>query len=369
MKGLITWTSSLDGVIQSPAKLSVGQHVLTAKVSDEGGLTSQSTVNVTITPHVNVLPIIVILQPGSGNQISVDAGPINFMASASDTEDGDLTQQVVWHSSLDGNFQSPAVLSVGQHIITASVTDLANATVQTTINLTVTPHVNVAPTISLKTPTNGSVHFIDNGAVQLSATANDAEEGDLSSNINWSSSLQGNLGSGASLFADLLLGEHTITATISDAESASATTSVTINVQQYEADVSIQMVEVDSYNYLMRLHNNGPNTASDVVATLSLPSGVTVESFDNAYGCVLSNNALSCSLATLPSGNQVDIAVQVSVKDKTKKYDVTANVTASTKDANSGNNSVSQSFGSMSAMMLFSLLLLAIARVRFKQAF
>ena len=368
ISGQIIWSSSIDGNIQSPADLSVGQHVLTAQVSDQQGLQSIKNVNVTITAHVNIEPLLLILQPGTGNAISVDAGPINFMASASDMENGDLTNQVKWHSNLDGNFQSPAILSVGQHLITATVTDLDNASVQTTINLTVTPHINIAPTIVLDNPAEGDTYYIENGAVQLSASADDAEEGALSSKIEWYSSLQGNLGTGAALSADLQLGEHIITATITDVDNASTSQSVTIHVQQYEADISIQLVEVDSYNYLMRLHNNGPNTASDIIATLNLPSGVTVESFDNGYGCVLANSTLRCSVASLSSGDQVDIAVRVSVASKTKEYNVTANVTAGTKDTNSSNNTVSQTFGSLSAGMLFLLLLLPFLRVRLNQA-
>ena len=57
-----------------------------------------------------------------------DAGTaIRFAGSASDTEDGDLTAGLGWSSSLDGAIGTggapSAVLSVGTHTVSASVTD------------------------------------------------------------------------------------------------------------------------------------------------------------------------------------------------------------------------------------------------------
>ncbi|MFY8274853.1 S8 family serine peptidase [Pseudoalteromonas sp. SSDWG2] len=67
---------------------------------------------------------------------------ITFSANASDTEDGDLTANIVWTSNIDGVIGNGATfsksdLSVGDHIVSASVTDAAGQTTEQTIELSV----------------------------------------------------------------------------------------------------------------------------------------------------------------------------------------------------------------------------------------
>ena len=90
---------------------------------------------------------------------------------------------------------------------------------------------NSAPTVSLSSPTSGSV-VTQGDAVSLTGSASDAEDGDLSSSIVWTSSLDGSLGSGASLsVTSLSVGFHTLTATVTDSGSLSASDSVSLTVQ------------------------------------------------------------------------------------------------------------------------------------------
>ena len=81
-----------------------------------------------------------------------------FTADASDQEDGDLSQQVVWTSSLDGDIANVTTLSAGEHLITASVTDTQGVVATADLYLTVTASEQVARsmTISWVAPTERS---------------------------------------------------------------------------------------------------------------------------------------------------------------------------------------------------------------------
>ena len=93
---------------------------------------------------------------------------------------------------------------------------------------------NLAPMLSVDSPADG---FIASGAqsIPLTATAVDAEDGPLGGSVVWSSDVDGQLGTGATLVqrADLLSqGTHRITATVTDSGGATASASVTITVQR-----------------------------------------------------------------------------------------------------------------------------------------
>ncbi|MGD8783435.1 MAG: GEVED domain-containing protein [Thioalkalispiraceae bacterium] len=85
-------------------------------------------------------PVVTILEPV--DQLTVDEGtPINFVADASDLEDGYLGNQVTWSSSIDGvigvGSGLSTTLSTGTHLITATVVDSTNQQVSQTVSVTV----------------------------------------------------------------------------------------------------------------------------------------------------------------------------------------------------------------------------------------
>lgn len=89
----------------------------------------------------NAAPTVTITSPANGT--SFDSGTsISFVGSASDTEDVDLTDSLVWKSDgeqigIGGSFSTE--LSVGSHTITASVIDSGGLTGSASITITVTP--------------------------------------------------------------------------------------------------------------------------------------------------------------------------------------------------------------------------------------
>ena len=233
----LVWQSNVDGVLGSGGSissvLSLGTHTITASVMDEQGLQGQSQITVTILEAINTAPEISISSPTSGSEF-LETDAVTLTATANDDEDGDLSSAIEWSSSIAGQLGTGSNLSVnlavGVHTITAKVTDSDQAQSVTTTQITINEGVNVVPVINISSPTSGS-EFLETDAVTLTATANDDEDGDLSSSIEWSSSIAGQLGTGSNLSVNLAVGVHTITAKVTDSDQAQSvtTTQVTIN--------------------------------------------------------------------------------------------------------------------------------------------
>ena len=87
------------------------------------------------------------------------------------------------------------------------------------------------PRVTIGSPGDGSVSF-RNHAVTLSATASDARDGDISSQIQWTSSRDGALGTGATISpTTLTTGTHIITAGATDSDSLHGQAQVSIRVR------------------------------------------------------------------------------------------------------------------------------------------
>jgi hypothetical protein len=88
---------------------------------------------------VNQAPTVTIGSPTDGGQLASGA-PVNFLGTASDAEDGNITGSLVWTSDgvqigTGGSFS--ATLADGNHLITATVTDLDGRTSSESVSITV----------------------------------------------------------------------------------------------------------------------------------------------------------------------------------------------------------------------------------------
>ena len=97
----------------------------------------------------NTAPSVSISSPTGGSFLTTSS--IQFTASANDSQDGNLTSQIVWTSSLlslpigvGGNFG--ALLPAGTQVVTATVTDSGGLTTTRSVTVTVTVPVVVEPT-------------------------------------------------------------------------------------------------------------------------------------------------------------------------------------------------------------------------------
>jgi len=88
-----------------------------------------------------------------------------------------------------------------------------------------------APKVSITSPAAGAT-FATGTAVTLAGSASDPQDGVLTASLQWTSSLQGALGTGGSvLVSNLVAGTHVITASVTDSSGLSGSAQRTITVQ------------------------------------------------------------------------------------------------------------------------------------------
>jgi hypothetical protein len=231
---LVVWSSSRDGMLGVGASLAVtpseGSHTLTARVTDSDGATSMATVTVVITATP---PVVTITAPVTGTRIFVDRG-LRLQGTAIDFVDGDLSRTLVWASDREGFLGRGAsvtttALRVGTHTVTAVATDSAGLIGQSERTVVVRPP-NVAPQVTIQVPAAPS-WVVEGNPLVLAATALDLEDGNLSQDLRWTSSLDGPLGASATLVVGhLSVGAHDITAGVTDRDGATASASVPVKV-------------------------------------------------------------------------------------------------------------------------------------------
>ena len=218
----LVWSSDLDGPIGTGAAfdlstLSPGAHAITAEVADAGGARAEDQILVSVL--ANTPPTVAIAAPADGAS-AFEGVALAFAASAGDAEEGDLSENLSWSSDLDGPIGTgpgfvTSSLSPGAHQITASLSDSGGLGGADQIGLQVLA--NTPPSVSIAAPADGSSAFAGQ-VVGFAASASDAEEGDLSTAIQWSSDRDGPIGTGAGFaLSSLSVGSHAISASVADA--------------------------------------------------------------------------------------------------------------------------------------------------------
>jgi hypothetical protein len=127
--------------------------------------------------------------------------------------------------------------------------------------------------VSIHSPANGA-SFLVGDNILFEGAADDGEGGDLSLSLRWTSSIDGEIGTGASFTAQLGAGEHTITALI---EEPAASASVVITV--HEAGTGALLVESISYQTSGGRNNDRHLTVTVAIADADghPAAGVSVE--------------------------------------------------------------------------------------------
>jgi len=243
----------LNGAGPSPSASSVvvvDSSTITATVSAPGGggrrdrqwdarvnaggasATLAGALTLSVSPPAGTPPTVSITSPASGSSFA-EGTSVSFSGTANDTEDGSLTANLSWTSSIDGAIGSGGsfsyTLTGGAHTITASVTDSDGASGSDSVSVTIN-FSNNAPTVSISSPSGGAT-FSPSDSITFAGSANDVEDGDLTAGISWTSSINGPIGSGAGFSTSSLSeGSHTITATVTVSGSKIGTDTVSITV-------------------------------------------------------------------------------------------------------------------------------------------
>src|SRR5262249_5253275 len=201
-------------------------HTITAAVVDARGKRASTTIRVT----VDAPPTIQLATPTDGATFTRGT-PVALSATATDTEDGPLSSRIQWTSDLDGALATGgtanvATLRVGTHHLTASVTDASGVNASAHVTIVVEPLL----TLTIGGPAPGAT-FVPGAPITLVATATDSEDGTLTGAIQWSSDLDGTLGTGGTVVASTLRsGAHTLTASVTDSHGKTAMGHVAILV-------------------------------------------------------------------------------------------------------------------------------------------
>ena len=269
----LVWTSNLDGQIGTGGSfattLTIGTHTVTASATDSGGLSDTETTTVTVVPisaHIGDLDgeglaqprnrwqadVYVLVLDGSGSPVenAVVDGTWSGGASGSGTCTTDGTGWcLITKGDLKSNVSSATftVENIGGTDITydssANVDpDGGSYGADEHIIDVLNPDAssNEAPAATISSPSDGA-SFASGESIAFSGTATDAEDGDVTASLVWTSDLDGQIGTGGSFSAALGDGAHTITATATDSDGATGDAQVAISVGDTSSGSSISL--------------------------------------------------------------------------------------------------------------------------------
>lgn len=236
---------TVDGEITIPSgaarTITIGAFDAEGTRTHEGSATvdvvpgDNPTITIVLAPLPGEQPITVVLgeflvdvQPDAAT-VAVDE-TVQLTVTITDSEGNTVDADATWATD------APAVATVDEMGLVTGVTEggarivASFAGVADLSDVTVGPATaNTAPAVTITEPADGS-EFLVSETLELAATADDAEDGDLSASVEWSSDLDGALGTGASISVSLSEGTHVVTASATDGEGLTGDDQVTLEV-------------------------------------------------------------------------------------------------------------------------------------------
>ncbi|WP_099221764.1 immunoglobulin-like domain-containing protein [Listeria costaricensis] len=180
-----------------------GDYPITYTVTDSGGKTTSQTITVHV---INDAPV--IEAENQTIKTGTTFNPLDY-ATATDTEDGDSTSKItVKENTVD-------TTTPGEYKVVYEVIDDTGAVATKEIKVTVIQG-NEAPVITAEDKT---IHVKESITLKDLATALDVEDGDLTSDIQISGTVD-----------NLVPGDYPITYTVTDSEGKTATKTITVHV-------------------------------------------------------------------------------------------------------------------------------------------
>ncbi|MFB3789381.1 MAG: S8 family serine peptidase [bacterium] len=177
-------------------------------------------------------PDVRIIEPAEGSDYALGEA-VHFVGQALDPEEEDLSDNLWWSSSRDGGPFLPgsaswyALLTEGDHVITAMGYDAGDKTDSDSITISILNH---PPVVTITHPSDGAV-FDPGTVLTFTATVSDIDPVDkdlTSAGLVWTSSNGEWLGTGSSISVVLSEGAHRITAAITDTHGKTGEATITV---------------------------------------------------------------------------------------------------------------------------------------------
>ncbi|GEM_PF-6338473 len=202
------------------------------------GISGSHCVHDSAAPSDTTPPTITWINPADGSQV---AGTVNLEASASDNLDVVDVKFFLDGTLLGSDLTPPylhpwntAIHPSGLHTLFARTVDAAgNISESNNVNVII----NSAPVVNLSSPAN-NITVTEDDLLTMAGSANDVEDGFLTSNLSWTSSIDSVIGTGGTFQTLLSVGIHSITASVSDSVGTSASQSITVTVETADPPAS-----------------------------------------------------------------------------------------------------------------------------------
>ncbi len=279
-----------SGTISSPSAASTtvtglvqGTYIFTLSVTDNHGLTSSSSVTITVNAAANQLPV---ANAGSAQAITLPTSTVTLNGAASSDPDGNITSYA-WtqtsgpSSSSIGSATAVSTvvtgLAQGSYVYTLKVTDNSGASASSTVTITVNAAAAAPPPAapaaanqypSANAGANKTVTLP--GTLTLDASASTDPDGTLAA--YWWTQVSGPVGPAmatrnakTTVVTGLLAGTYVFILTVTDNGGLQASAAVTITVNPAPAAPSVPTPN------LLPIANAGANT------TVVLPAGLTLD--------------------------------------------------------------------------------------------
>ncbi|MBF0099538.1 MAG: PKD domain-containing protein [Desulfobacterales bacterium] len=181
-------------------------------------------------PDENVLPLASIQSPSTGTQFPAGQS-ITFSGSGTDS-DGTISSYN-WNfgddTTASGNTATHSYSQSGTYTVTLTVTDDKGATATNSISIQIQQPVNSPPSATISTPTNNAT-FILNQSVSFQGSGTDSD-GTIAS-YHWNFGDSGTASGNMTTHSYTQSGSYTVTLTVTDDKGATATNSISIQIQQ-----------------------------------------------------------------------------------------------------------------------------------------
>lgn len=254
---------------------------------------------VTLNFPVSAIPVVQITSPTDGAVF--DPGDIvNFGGTANDAEDGDLTPQIVWVSSVDDTIGTGAsfetqILSTGVHTISASATDSDGGTGADTVTITIAL-ITTPPTLNVPFGAQASLPITLSeparpGGVTLDVTS--ADNGIATPTTATVFIPEGALSSNATLDG---VQPGTVDVTVSHPQFGASVTSVAVTANLNIVQGSLNVPETFPQIFNIQLESQGSPTAAPA-------GGIPITLVARDPGCVAvpGSTTIQAGLVSVPA--------------------------------------------------------------------